>query len=355
MDGADRITAARLVVASLGVAPADLLEPSLAGSAPTFAEYIAKVERAVSPGARRTYQPYWRLLERVWSGRRLTDPTPTEIKELANHVQSAALVRRGSRGGRSAAEHFIAATRCLYRHAEIDRIISGEQNVARDVAKPVRLPSLRRALTPGQLAAVTAAAASGGTDPQLDSLLLRLHAETACRRGGALGIRSQDLDPDQCLVFLREKAGTSRWQPVSPTLMQAMIVLERQRGPAGPAAQLLRYRNGRPITRRRYDSLWSRIGRVHPWVTRQGISTHWIRHTTLTWVERNFGYAIAEAYAGHTPRATVPHATSTATYVKATLCEVATALAALTGEQHPLVRVTTPDLDRSSLTDTVNP
>lgn len=27
---------------------------------------------------------------------------------------------------------------------------------------------------------------------------------------------------------------------------------------------------------------------------------HWIRHTTLTWVERNFGYAVAKAYAGHT-------------------------------------------------------
>jgi hypothetical protein len=24
------------------------------------------------------------------------------------------------------------------------------------------------------------------------------------------------------------------------------------------------------------------------------------RHTTLTWVERNFGFAIAHAYAGHT-------------------------------------------------------
>jgi hypothetical protein len=28
-------------------------------------------------------------------------------------------------------------------------------------------------------------------------------------------------------------------------------------------------------------------------------SAHWLRHTTLTWVERNFGYAVARAYAGH--------------------------------------------------------
>jgi hypothetical protein len=26
---------------------------------------------------------------------------------------------------------------------------------------------------------------------------------------------------------------------------------------------------------------------------------YWIRHTILTWVERNFGFAVAEAYAGH--------------------------------------------------------
>lgn len=353
MNEPTRVAAARLVIASLGVAPAALIESPFVETVPTFGEYIPKVARAVTSGARRTYQPYWGVLERAWGSRYLTEPTPTEIKELAHQVQAAAAVRRGSRGGRSAAEHFVAATRCLYRHAELDRIINREQNVARDVTKPPRLPSLRRAFTPGELAEVTAAAAGGGTDPYLDSLLLRLHVETACRRGGALGIRGQDLDRDRCLVFLREKGGTSRWQPVSPTLMRALH-LHQQRFPAAtPTDQLLRYRDGRPITRRRYDSLWSRIGRAHPWVERQGVSTHWIRHTTLTWVERNFGYAIAEAYAGHATRTTAPRTTSTATYVKATLLEVVTALAALTGEEHPLVRVMTADSDASGGPDTL--
>ena len=66
----------------------------------------------------------------------------------------------------------------------------------------------------------------------------------------------------------------------------------------------------------------------------QQISTHWIRHTTLTWVERNFGYAVARAYAGHTDASGDVGATST--YVRASLSEVAAALAALTGEPHPL-------------------
>ena len=61
------------------------------------------------------------------------------------------------------------------------------------------------------------------------------------------------------------------------------------------------------------------------------------RHTILTWVERNFGFAVAEAYAGHenSGRGARPMG-AMATYVRAGLPEVATALAALTGEPHPL-------------------
>jgi hypothetical protein len=74
-------------------------------------------------------------------------------------------------------------------------------------------------------------------------------------------------------------------------------------------------------------------------VTTQQISTHWLRHTTLTWVERQFGYAVAQAYAGHMSG----DASVTATYVRATLHEVAAALAALTGEPHPLAPSLAPD------------
>jgi integrase/recombinase XerC len=85
---------------------------------------------------------------------------------------------------------------------------------------------------------------------------------------------------------------------------------------------------------RRYDGLWERIGELLPWVAVQGISTHWIRHTTLAWVERHFGYAVARAYAGHNDSGKQPG--STATYVRADIHEVAAALSTLTGEPHPL-------------------
>ncbi len=106
---------------------------------------------------------------------------------------------------------------------------------------------------------------------------------------------------------------------------------------APPGGQLLRYRNGRPITSRRYDDLWARIGRVLPWVRTQQISMHRIRHIALTWVERQFGFAVTQAYAGHEDRGRGARSMAAmATYVRAGLPEVATALAALTGEPHPL-------------------
>ena len=234
---------------------------------------------------------------------------------------------------RSAAEHLIAALRCMYKHAQEDGLIDLADNPARKVEKPRRLPSTRRAVADKRLAEINHAAGTTGDDPELDTLLLRLHTETACRRGGALALRPADLDPEQCLILLREKGETVRWQPVSPTLMAALLGHAGERH-APADGQLLRYRNGRRITYRRYDHLWERIGRHLPWVRAQQISMHWIRHTTLTWVERNFGYAVAKAYAGHTDSGSDTGAT--ATYVRATTHEVATALAALTGEPHPL-------------------
>ncbi|MEU4394025.1 site-specific integrase [Kribbella sp. NPDC023855] len=173
-------------------------------------------------------------------------------------------------------------------------------------------------------------AATTGNDPALDSLILRLHTETACRRGGALALTPNDLDATQCLIRLSEKGETVRWQPVSPTLMSHLLHHAESRS-TPPNGQLLRYADGRPITKRRYDHLWDRIGRHLPWVATQQISTHWLRHTTLTWVERNHGYATARAFAGHTD---TPAAGTTATYVKATLPEIAQALS------HPHRRTT---------------
>jgi hypothetical protein len=72
-------------------------------------------------------------------------------------------------------------------------------------------------------------------------------------------------------------------------------------------------RNGKPITNRRYNHVWDRLGRYLPWVTTLNVSAHWIRHTTLTWVDRNFSYATATptpsclwTLSGSTPNGQIP-------------------------------------------------
>ncbi|MGH3156616.1 MAG: tyrosine-type recombinase/integrase [Streptosporangiaceae bacterium] len=330
------VEAARLLLAKMGVSPAELLGPAAPRpEIPAFAEYIPRVRSAVGTGTHRVYSSYWDRVLSAWGPRRLDEVAALDISQLAEQVKASAVVRRNARGGRGAAEHMISALRCLYRHAVADGLITEADNPATKVAKPRRLPSTRRALPDRRLEEINRVAACTGNDPALDTLLLRFHVETACRRGGALALLPQDLDPQQCLVQLREKGGTVRWQPVSPTLMSHLLAHGQSRGGLEVETRLLRYTNGKPITSRRYDHLWQRLGQQLPWVATQQISTHWLRHTTITWVERNFGFATAHAYAGHTDSGG-RDGSATATYVRADITEVATALAALTGEPHPL-------------------
>jgi integrase len=327
----DRIAEARRVLAELGVSLADLQADS-DSPIPTLGAYLPKVAAAAGPGARRTYGTYWDRMAAAWGSQRLNELAASDIEAMQHQMAATARSRRNSRSGRHAGEHVIAAARAIYNRAIADGLIDPGASPAHRVAKPRRLPSTRRALTPEELTEINLAARASGNDVILDALLLRLHTETACRRGGALGLMLADLDADRCLVRLREKGSTLRWQPVTPELATALADHAHCRGAVLPADELLRFRDGRALTSRRYDHLWKRLGDQLPWVAAQGISTHWLRHTTLTWVERHFGYGTARAYAGHTDT-TGP---ATTTYIKADLQAVAGALAAMTGQPHPL-------------------
>lgn len=333
---AARIAAARRALAQLGVTVADLhvTDDRAPCPVPTLADYLPTVRAAAGPGANHTYGSYWDRMLTVWGTRHLDEITASDIEALHHEMAATARSRRNSRHGRHAGEHVIAAARAIYTRAIADELLAPGTSPAHRVTKPRRLPSTRRALTPFELDQINTVTRATGNDVVLDALLLRLHTETACRRGGALTLRLGGLDTDHCLIRLEEKGGTIRWQPVSPVLATSLAEHAACRGAVHPADPLLRYRDGRALTSRRYDHLWARLGRHLPWVAAQGITTHWLRHTTLTWVERHFGYGIARAYAGHTDKTGPP----TTTYIKADLETVATALAALTGHPHPLAR-----------------
>ncbi|GAB3853007.1 tyrosine-type recombinase/integrase [Dactylosporangium cerinum] len=328
-----RLDAAWTALAELGVTLADLqndARPTL----PTFDEYLPQVLAAAGPGALRAYRSYWQRMTTAWGDLTIDAVSASDIQALQRRVVGSARARRNSRGGRHAGELLIAAARAFYNVAIADGLIDAADSPAHRVRKPRRLPTTRRALTPAELTDINLVARTTGNDTILDALLLRLHTETACRRAGALGLRLQDLDDERDLLQLREKGGTVRWQPISLDLATSLTQHAAARGAVLPTDPLLRYRNGRALTSRRYDELWRRIGRHLPWVAAQGITAHWLRHTTLTWVERHFGYGTARAYAGHTDT-TGP---ATTTYIRADLQAVATALAAMTGQPHPLAQ-----------------
>jgi integrase len=331
----DRVEAAWRMLADLGVTITDLRDDlHNRRPMPTIAEYLPQVAAAAGPGARRTYGSYWTRMTVLWGQRSLDEVTATDIEALRFEAAASARSRRNSRSGRHSGEHVIAAARAIYNRAIADGLIEPGDSPAHQVAKPRRLPNTRRALTADELTQINEAARGGGNDVVLDALILRLHTETACRRGGALGLRLMDLDVHNGQLRLTEKGGTLRWQPVTLDLAARLAEHARARGAVLPADKLLRYRDGRPLSGRRYDHLWKRIGVQLPWAGMLGVSAHWLRHTTLTWVERNFGYGIARAYAGHTDSV----GPATTTYIKADIHDVAIALAAMTGQSHPLAR-----------------
>jgi hypothetical protein len=79
--------------------------------------------------------------------------------------------------------------------------------------------------------------------------------ETACRRGDALGIRLEDLDPDHCLIKLHERATPSAGNPSTPALVTSLSDHATACDAVLPTDPLLRYRDGHPLTTRRYDTL----------------------------------------------------------------------------------------------------
>ena len=97
------VEAALVLLERMGLTPADLAAaPQHRREVPTFAQYVPVVSAAVSAGTRRAYGSYWSRVVEHWGGRRLDEPTPSEIRQLMAYVKTHVVARRNARGGRSA-------------------------------------------------------------------------------------------------------------------------------------------------------------------------------------------------------------------------------------------------------------
>jgi len=315
----------------------DLVAAGLGHVTPTLtvAEYLPKVENAASEGKKKTYATYWRLLDDHLGDKSLSEVNTSALQALSLYAKTHAVKRSNSRNGTSAQESCISAMRCFFSLAVADGLI--EKSPAAALKKPTRQLSDRRAFSDDEVVALYKVTSTGGDDPILDTLLLRFHLETGARRGGALALRRRDLNLERQCIRLREKNEKQRWQPVSKTLLDALIEHCDARGAMAPDSAVFRHRPkqldsaGIPITRRRYNTLVGRWGKSIPWVKELGVSIHWCRHHATSAIERIAGYGVARAFAGHSGGDEV-----TNTYIKANLGEVARAVAAYTGEPHPL-------------------
>lgn len=301
----------------------------------TVGQYLTTVVNATEPGARKTYAPYWRLLVAEYGDVPLTGVATSMMSALAIKAKENAVRRSNSRNGVSAQENCVAALRRFFEVALLDKKVT--ENPAADVKKPGRLDTNRRAFTDKELADLYRVTANGGNDPVLDTLLLRFHLETGARRGGALELTRDGIDVERQCVHLHEKGGTDRWQPISKTLLDALLMHLDARGSGDPKEPVFRSKPtkgntvGRPISRKRYTTLVDRWKRSLPWVGRYNVSIHWCRHHATSNIERIAGYAVARHFAGHTSGGE-----TTTTYIKAMPYEVARAVELYTGEPHPL-------------------
>jgi integrase len=194
----------------------------------------------------------------------------------------------------------------------------------------------RRGLTKNQVEQLLDTALSGGNDPILDHLILWTQLETAARMGGILKLQMRDLDTQRQSITLVEKGSKKREQPVTQELMESLIRFAKSRGATHLSDSVFRYLPNKegisgPLTSKRFETLWKILGTNLSWVSSQGISGHYIRHTVLTWVDRASGHSVARAYAGHSAGDT------TDSYTKVGFAEIVNAHATITGKSHPLL------------------
>ena len=176
----------------------------------------------VTDGSRRAYGSYWNRVTEQWG-------EPAARRAHAVGDPAADVLRQDPRGAPAATPAAGAAppSTSSPRCAACTSTPRMTGSSARRRTPPGRWTSPAACPPPAGPSPTTGSPRSArppptaGDDPELDTLLLRLHTETACRRGGALALRPDDLDSGQCLIRLREKGETVRWQPVSPTLMAA--------------------------------------------------------------------------------------------------------------------------------------
>jgi integrase/recombinase XerC len=260
--------------------------------------------------------------------------------------RKAALPAHGH-GGR---ENAVTAYRALFEVLIEDELWT--TNPAMRADKPQRSDTRRRGLRDVEVPEFLDTVASGGDDPELDTLLCWFHLETGARRAGAISLTVGKLHFAGQTVELYEKFSKLADQPVSGELLDALLAHAINRGGPScdpdsphydPSRPVFYFRHGRPnpapLTDRRYDTLFDRIQRELPWANEIHLAAHALRKTGASIVERIAGTQTARLFLRHGRRST------TDTYVESWEERLAEALVIMTGSPHPAAPEASAQLD----------
>jgi integrase/recombinase XerC len=286
----------RAVIEALRLSPAELRELAHAleqEMAVTLVAQIVEDSIAELPDGHRYVSALRRLAR--WAGDR--DASTVQAEEIARWARQAGDEARASPKGRhgvGAEEAFVLAARFAYTRAVATGAL--HTNPAAQVDLPARPASPRIALDCHQLRQAHLSLIAHSRDPELDDLVFQLLRETAARRSGTIGLAVRDLAPATGMIRLTEKYGKQRWLPASAHLMQRLLAHRAERHPG--CERILHRKGGGHLNEKWFGGLGHRLQRL-PWAAELGVTAHWIRHTTLTDIERLAGIRVAGAYAGH--------------------------------------------------------
>jgi site-specific recombinase XerD len=286
----------RAVVEALGLSPADLRElaQALERHTPvTLVRHLADTAIAALPPGHLYVTSLRRLVR--WAGDE--DASTIDADDIARWARQAGDEARASsqaRHGVGAEEAFVLAARAAYTRAVATGAVG--HNPAAEVDLPARPATLRTALECGQLKQAHLCLVAHSRDPELDDVVFQLLRETACRRGGAIALSAGDLAPATRTARLTEKYGRQRWVPISAHLMERLVAHQAARHPG--CDRVLHRKGGGHLNDKWFEGFGHRIQQL-AWAAELGVTAHWLRHTTLTDVERLAGVRVAGAYAGH--------------------------------------------------------
>lgn len=243
--------------------------------------------------------------------------------------------------GKGGRENAVGAYRYLFGKLVDDEL--WVTNPALKVKKPRRDDTVRRGLYDDEIGPFFDAVVSGGDDAELDFHLAWFHMESGARREGGYQLTMGDLKRTTQMIRLHEKGDVSADQPVSGELIDALTAVAISRGGSvcdpsssdyDPSAPVFYYKDHRPdrphpLTDRRYDTLYLRIQKTLPWAAETMLTSHCLRKTGASIVERIAGSEAARLYLRHGRR------TTTQTYTEAPMQRLAQAIEFYTGRPHP--------------------